>query len=68
MIEAKTEKAKRKSIQEIRTEDNKFVIKANPAWPNMFKIHREKGNVPNDMSGQYTSQAEAQKVINSYMG
>jgi hypothetical protein len=64
----KTEKVERKTINTIRNEDNPLKIRANKQWPAMYELYREKGNVPGELSGQYTSHALATQAIATYLG
>ena len=57
----------RESIEAIRNSNNPLSIKADKKWPNIFTIHREKGNTPSDLSGKYTSYMFAEKAITKHL-
>lgn len=61
-------KEERKTIQEIRAEDNNFeAVQAMDIHPGLYKIKREKGQLPPELKGTYTSQMKAEEAINTYL-
>ena len=60
-------KEKRKTIQEVRAEDNKFSVVQSKTHPGFFAIAREKGALPTDLRGDYTSEVRAEEAINAYL-
>ena len=60
-------KAERKTIQEVRAEDNAFSVRQSKTHPGLFSITREKGQCPHELTGDYTSQVLAEQAINSYL-
>ena len=67
---SKTKKpVERQTIEAIRNDNNKLIVKCNPQWPAMYKIHRQEGGAPPaELSGQYTSAAIAEKAILTHLG
>jgi len=65
----KTEKPQRETIEQIRNNKNKLIVKADKTWPALYSIHRsEGGHPPKGMGGMYTSHDAAQRAINNHLG
>lgn len=74
MTEAKTEKtevakkrAPRKTIEQVRVEKSPIEVVPDVQWPSMFKFKREKGALPGELKGLYTSRAEADLAMARYL-
>lgn len=65
MTTEKTEE--RKPIREIRNDKNSLLVKADVKWPNMYGISREKGQIPGELKGLYTSKALADQAVTNYL-
>lgn len=60
--------AERKTIEEIRAEDNPFGYEqALGIHPGLYRVTREKGALPSDLKGTYTSEEKVKEAINTYL-
>lgn len=60
---------KRETIEAIRNNKNPLEIRPNAKWPAMFEIFRsEGGQIPPELNGQFTSVAEAERLIAGHLG
>lgn len=63
----KVEKEPRKTIESIRNEKSPLEIVADKTYTNMFRFKREKGKVPGELAGLYTSRQMAEFALSTYL-